>query len=48
MSAIMAANPRAEVARASEALAINISAAMGVQDYLKSNLGPKGSMKMYV
>ncbi|GAV01912.1 hypothetical protein RvY_12547 [Ramazzottius varieornatus] len=48
MSAIMAANPRAEVARASEALAINISAAMGVQDYLKSNLGPKGSMKMLV
>ncbi|OQV25369.1 T-complex protein 1 subunit zeta [Hypsibius exemplaris] len=48
MAAIMSANPRAEIARASEALAINISAAMGVQDYIKSNLGPKGSMKMLV
>jgi T-complex protein 1 subunit zeta len=46
MSAILAANPRAEIARASEALAINISAAMGLQDYVKSNLGPKGSLKM--
>ena len=46
MAAIMSANPRAEIARASEALAINITAALGVQDYMKSNLGPKGSMKM--
>ena len=41
-------NPKAEVARASQALAINISAAKGIQDVLKTNLGPKGTMKMLV
>jgi len=48
MSAITALNPKAEVARASYALAINMSAAKGLQDILKSNLGPKGTMKMLV
>jgi T-complex protein 1 subunit zeta len=46
MSAISVLNPKAEVARASYSLAINISAAKGLQDILKSNLGPKGTMKM--
>lgn len=48
MAAITALNPKAEVARAAQALAVNISAARGIQDVLKSNLGPKGTMKMLV
>ena len=41
-------NPKAEVARAGQALAVNISAAKGIQEVLKSNLGPRGTMKMLV
>jgi T-complex protein 1 subunit zeta len=48
MSAISVLNPKAEVARAAQALSINISAAKGIQDVLKTNLGPKGTMKMLV
>lgn len=48
MSAVKALNPKAEVARAYAALAVNISAARGLQDVLRSNLGPKGTMKMLV
>ena len=46
MSAIKSLNPKAEVARAAQALAVNVSAAKGLQDVLRSNLGPKGTMKM--
>jgi T-complex protein 1 subunit zeta len=48
MAAISMLNPKAEVARAAQALAVNISAAKGIQDVLKTNLGPKGTMKMLV
>lgn len=48
MSAISLLNPKAEVARAAQSLAINISAAKGLQDVMKSNLGPKGTVKMWV
>lgn len=48
MSAVSVLNPKAEIARASHSLAINISAARGLQEILKSNLGPKGTMKMLV
>jgi T-complex protein 1 subunit zeta len=48
MAAVKVLNPKAEVARAAQALAINISAAQGLQDVLRSNLGPKGTMKMLV
>jgi T-complex protein 1 subunit zeta len=48
MSAISMLNPKAEVARASQALAVNISAAKGLQEVLKTNLGPRGTMKMLV
>jgi len=48
MSSISILNPKAEVARAAQALAVNISAAKGIQDVMKSNLGPKGTMKMLV
>jgi len=41
-------NPKAEVARASQALAVNISGAKGIQEVLKTNLGPKGTLKMLV
>uniref|UniRef100_A0A4D5RA11 T-complex protein 1 subunit zeta n=1 Tax=Scolopendra viridis TaxID=118503 RepID=A0A4D5RA11_SCOVI len=48
MSAIVTLNPKAEVAKAAAALAVNISAARGIQDVLRTNLGPKGTMKMLV
>uniref|UniRef100_T1INR8 T-complex protein 1 subunit zeta n=1 Tax=Strigamia maritima TaxID=126957 RepID=T1INR8_STRMM len=48
MAAIVNLNPKAEVARAAQALAVNISAARGIQDVLRTNLGPKGTMKMLV
>lgn len=48
MASISLLNPKAEVARAAQALAVNISAAKGIQDVLKTNLGPKGTMKMLV
>jgi len=48
MSSVKLVNPKAEVARASQALQINISAAKGLQEVLKTNLGPKGTMKMLV
>ncbi|XP_058775259.1 T-complex protein 1 subunit zeta 2-like [Vicia villosa] len=41
-------NPNAEVLNKSEALHMNINAAKGLQDVLKSNLGPKGTIKMLV
>lgn len=41
-------NPKAEVARAGQALAVNMGGARGIQDVLKTNLGPKGTMKMLV
>lgn len=42
------ANPNAEVARRGQALSININAALGLYDVLKTNLGPKGTIKMYI
>lgn len=48
MSAITTLNPKAESARQAQALAINISAARGLAEMLKTNLGPKGTMKMLV
>ncbi|KAI4455314.1 chaperonin [Holotrichia oblita] len=48
MAAISLLNPKAEVARAAAALAVNISAAKGIQDVMKTNLGPKGTVKMLV
>ncbi|XP_010639676.1 T-complex protein 1 subunit zeta-2 isoform X5 [Fukomys damarensis] len=48
MAAIKSVNSKAEVARAQAALAVNICAARGLQDVLRTNLGPKGTMKMLV
>lgn len=46
MAAIKVVNSKAEVARAQAALSVNICAARGLQDVLRTNLGPKGTMKM--
>ena len=48
MAAVKTLNPKPDVAQAQEALAVNISAAWGLQDVLRTNLGPKGTMKMLV
>ncbi|ALC49054.1 Tcp-1zeta [Drosophila busckii] len=48
MASISLLNPKAEFARAAQALAINISAAKGLQDVMRTNLGPKGTVKMLV
>ena len=48
MAAMKTLNPKAEVARAQAALAVNISAAQGLQDVPRTNLGPKGTVKMLV
>ncbi|GJM92895.1 hypothetical protein PR202_ga09401 [Eleusine coracana subsp. coracana] len=41
-------NPNAEVLNKSAALQMNINAGKGLQDVLKTNLGPKGTIKMLV
>ena len=46
-SAVQQANPTADVVRRGQALLININAAIGLQSVVKTNLGPKGTLKMY-
>merc|ERR1719248_179340 len=41
-------NSKADVLKASQALAVNLNAAKGLQEVMKSNLGPKGTLKMLV
>lgn len=41
-------NSKADVLKASQALAVNLNAAKGLQDVMKSNLGPRGTLKMLV
>jgi len=48
MSAIKMLNKDSEVARRGVALAMNVNAGKGMQEVLKSNLGPKGTLKMLV
>ncbi len=48
MASLQRLNPRAEFAARDQALAVNINASQGLQNVLKSNLGPKGTLKMYV
>lgn len=48
MSAIKQLNQGAEVAQKGVAMAMNYSAAMGLSEVLKTNLGPKGTLKMLV
>jgi len=46
MASLMVLNPKADFARASAALQVNINAAKSLQEIMKSNLGPKGTLKM--
>lgn len=48
MAAVKSLNPKAEVARAAQALQLNINGARGLQEVLRTNLGPKGTLKMCV
>ncbi|RMD43039.1 hypothetical protein DV735_g2095, partial [Chaetothyriales sp. CBS 134920] len=48
MSATQLLNPKAESRRRGEALRTNINAGEGLQDVLRSNLGPSGTLKMLV
>lgn len=40
-------NPNADVARRGLALQVNLNAALGLQNVVKTNLGPRGTLKMY-
>eukprot|EP01015_Nassula_variabilis_P033474 TRINITY_DN8057_c0_g1_i1.p1 TRINITY_DN8057_c0_g1~~TRINITY_DN8057_c0_g1_i1.p1 ORF type:complete len:538 (+),score=138.08 TRINITY_DN8057_c0_g1_i1:155-1768(+) len=48
MSSVQYLNPRAEVLRKVQALAMNINASRSLQNIMKTNLGPKGTLKMLV
>lgn len=48
MSAVQFVNSKAEVLRKYQALAMNINAAAGLMEVMKSNIGPKGTLKMLV
>lgn len=46
--AVKELNPKAEIARAAQALLVNVTAAKGLLEVMRTNLGPKGTMKMLV
>jgi len=48
MSAVEVVNPNADLVRHADATMMNINAARGLYDVLKTNLGPKGTLKMLV
>jgi len=48
MSSLQYLNERADIIKKAQALAVNANAAKGLQEVLKSNLGPKGTIKMLV
>jgi len=48
MSSIKSVNQNAEMVSRGHALAMNIASAKGLQDVVKTNLGPKGTLKMLV
>jgi len=41
-------SPNAEVVSRAAARAVNVAAAVGLQNVLKTNLGPRGTLKMLV
>ena len=47
-SSLRSVNPNAEIMNKAAALFMNINAAKGLQDVMKSNLGRKGTIKMLV
>jgi len=48
MGSVKTLNPNAEVMGRSAALFMNINAAKGLYEVMKSNFGPKGTIKMLV
>ena len=48
MSSITSLNDSAQFMRSGQALQVNCVAAKGLQDVMKSNLGPRGTLKMLV
>ncbi|GAA5988878.1 hypothetical protein JCM5350_000994 [Sporobolomyces pararoseus] len=48
MSAIELLNPRAEQVRRQQAFSLNVTGATGLAQVVKSNLGPRGTLKMLV
>lgn len=48
MSAVELINPRAESVRRFQALQVNIAGAVGLAQVVRSNLGPRGTLKMLV
>ncbi|GJN92887.1 hypothetical protein Rhopal_005927-T1 [Rhodotorula paludigena] len=48
MSAVSLLNPKADVARRNQAFEINVTGATGLANVVKSNLGPRGTLKMLV
>jgi T-complex protein 1 subunit zeta len=48
MSSLQFINPKADQLKKHAALNMNINAAKGLQEVLKSNIGPKGTLKMLV
>lgn len=48
MSSLQFVNSNAEILRKAQALAMNINAGKGLVDVMKSNLGPRGTLKMLV
>ena len=48
MAAVKQVNENAEVMRSGQALMVNVMAAKGLQEVMKSNLGPRGTLKMLV
>ena len=48
MSSVKTLNANAEVMGSQAALFMNINAAKGLYDVMKTNLGPKGTIKMLV
>lgn len=48
MASVSVVNPKADVLRKSAALGANCNAARGLSEVLRSNLGPRGTLKMLV
>lgn len=48
MSSVQQVNPNAQIMRNGNALLVNVNAAKGLQNVLRSNLGPRGTLKMLV
>jgi T-complex protein 1 subunit zeta len=48
MASLQLVNAKADIVRKAAALGVNINAAKGLQEVLKTNLGPKGTIKMLV